>query len=95
MDNVDQNSTPLLISPKTGMLGYPSWSPVGLKVKTLLGNNEFYIGERVQLQCSTLPTIETWIINKIEHDGWTKPNKEVVKFVVLDVRPARDGDTLL
>ncbi len=92
MDNVDQNSSPVLISPKTGMLDYPSWSPVGLKVKTLLGNNEFHVGERVQIQCSTMPTIETWIVNKVEYDEWTQPNGEVARFAVLDVRIAKRGD---
>lgn len=61
-----QGSTPL-ISPQTGMVGYPSWSSVGIKVKTLF-NNELQIGGQVEIQSSITPANGTWIIQRIEHN---------------------------
>jgi len=59
-------ATPL-ISPQTGMVGYPSQSSVGIKVRTLF-NNDLRIGGQVQIQSSITPANGTWTISKIEHN---------------------------
>jgi hypothetical protein len=61
-----QGSTPL-ISPQTGMVGYPSFSTYGVKVRTLF-NNELKIGGLVQIQSSITPANGTWSIQKLEHN---------------------------
>lgn len=61
-----QGSTPL-ISPQTGMVGYPSWSAGGIKLRTLF-NNELRIGGSVQVQSSIKPANGGWAIDKLEHN---------------------------
>src|SRR5712691_8451722 len=56
-----------LISPHTGMVGYPSMSSVGIKLKTLF-NNELRIGGQVQVESSVTTANGTWTIYKIEHN---------------------------
>lgn len=64
-DGHRQGATPL-ISPQTGMVGYPSWSSVGVKVKTLF-NNDLQLGGQIQIQSSITPANGTWTIHRIEH----------------------------
>jgi len=61
-----QGAAPL-ISPQTGMVGYPSWSASGIKIRTLF-NNELKIGGKVQVQSSITPANGTWSISKLEHN---------------------------
>ena len=60
------SGTPL-ISPQTGMVGYPSWSSVGVKVKTEF-NPQLQFGGTVQIQSSVTPAVGTWQIKKLTHD---------------------------
>jgi hypothetical protein len=61
-----QGAAPL-ISPQTGMVGYPSWSSYGIKVKTLF-NNQLQIGGQVQIQSSITPANGMWVIDRIEQN---------------------------
>jgi hypothetical protein len=61
-----QGSTPL-ISAQTGMVGYPSYSTYGVKVRTLF-NNELKIGGQIQIKSSITPANGTWKIEKLEHN---------------------------
>ncbi len=61
-----QGSSPL-ISPQTGMVGYPSFSTYGVKIRCLF-NNELKIGGTVQVQSSITPANGTWKIEKLEHN---------------------------
>ncbi len=61
-----QGSTPL-ISSQTGMVGYPSWSASGIKLR-LEFNNDIRIGGSVQVQSSIKPANGTWIVDKLEHN---------------------------
>src|SRR5258706_365909 len=57
----NRNGASPLISPHTGMVGYPSMSSVGIKLKTLF-NNELRIGGQVQVQSSVTTANGTWTI---------------------------------
>ncbi len=62
-----RNGASPLISPKTGMVGYPSWSSAGIKVRTLF-NNELRFNGKVQIQSSVAPANGEWTIFRIEHN---------------------------
>jgi len=66
IDGSRQGTTPF-ISAQTGMVGYPSWSSYGIKIKTLF-NNDLQFGGKVQVQSSITPANGEWIIDKIEHN---------------------------
>ena len=57
-----------LISPQTGMIGYPFPSGQGLLgVKTIF-NPQISFGAQVQVQSSITPAVGTWAICHVEHD---------------------------
>lgn len=90
-DGSRQGDAPL-ISPQTGMVGYPSWSSVGIKVKTLF-NNDLKLGGQIQIQSSITPANGTWTISRIEHNlqAFT-PNGEW--FTTIEAwNPSKAGGT--
>lgn len=57
-----------LISPQTGMVGYPSFAGTSrISVKTLF-NPQIKPGGQVQIQSSVTPANGTWVINTLSHD---------------------------
>ena len=63
-----------LISPQTGMVGYPGWSSIGVKIRCEF-NPQLQFGGTVQIQSSVTPANGMWIIKKLTHDlECRKPN---------------------
>ncbi|NPT59112.1 baseplate hub protein [Paraburkholderia elongata] len=61
-----RNSTIPLISPSTGMVGYPTFSSNGLMVTTMF-NPSVVIGGVIQVQSSITPASGKWIATQISH----------------------------
>jgi len=57
---------PPLLSPTTGMIGYPSYSQVGLTVKTVFNPNIGF-GGQIQIQSSLPKATGTWVVLKMDH----------------------------
>ena len=55
-----------LVSPTTGMIGYPSYSQVGLTVKTIY-NPGISLGGQIQIQSSLPKATGTWVVLKVDH----------------------------
>lgn len=55
-----------LVSPSTGMIGYPSYSQVGLTVKTIY-NPEIALGGKIQIQSSLPKATGTWVVLRVDH----------------------------
>lgn len=55
-----------LISPTTGMIGYPAYSQVGLSVKTIY-NPGVALGGQIQIQSSLPKATGTWVVLKVDH----------------------------
>ncbi len=60
-----KGSIPLL-SPSTGMIGYPSYSQVGLTAKTIFNPN-IGLGGQVQIQSSLPRATGVWTVLRIDH----------------------------
>jgi hypothetical protein len=56
-----------LISPQTGMVGYPTFNANGLIVTTLF-NPGITHGGQIKVQSSLTPANGTWIVNNLSHD---------------------------
>lgn len=56
-----------LISPTTGMIGYPTYTATGIIVKTLFNPN-FRFGAQVQVESSLTPACGTWQAVTLNHD---------------------------
>lgn len=57
---------PILVSPETGMVGYPAFSRTGIVVETIFNPN-FKLGRKVTLKSSLTPACGTWAIYAISH----------------------------
>lgn len=63
-----QGSTPL-ISPQSGMVGYPSYANAGIKVRCLFDPaTDIKIAGQIQIQSSIQPANGTWTVTKVEHN---------------------------
>jgi hypothetical protein len=56
-----------LISPGTGMIGYPSYSAIGLTVKTLF-NPQVSLGGLIQIQSSLPKATGTWVVLDLNYE---------------------------
>ena len=56
-----------LISPSTGLIGYPGFNQQGIAVNTLFNPNVVFGGE-IQIQSSITPACGTWRVYAIDHD---------------------------
>lgn len=57
----------VLISPDTGMVGYPTWTANGLVLTTLF-NPSIAFGGTVQVDSSITPAKGQWTVFKVDHD---------------------------
>lgn len=64
--NSSRSGKPILISPATGLVGYPAFSSNGIVVTTLFNPN-FELGGTVALQSSVTPACGTWAVYAISH----------------------------
>lgn len=55
-----------IISPSTGMIGYPAFRSASIFVKTLF-NNRLKYGQQIMVQSSLTPANRTWHVINIEH----------------------------
>ena len=55
-----------LISPDTGMVGYPMRTQVGVTLQCLY-NPAIVIGGNIQVQSSNTPAVGTWRVNRLAH----------------------------
>jgi hypothetical protein len=55
-----------LVSPSSGMVGFPTFSSNGLNVRTLF-NPSLKIGGKIQIQSSLTPACGTWRIAQLSH----------------------------
>jgi len=56
-----------LISPDTGMDGYPAYTPNGIMVKTLF-NPSIGLGGQINVQSMLTPACGTWTVYMLDHD---------------------------
>lgn len=56
-----------LISPETGLVGYPQWTQNGVLLKTLYNPGIVY-GAQIELKSSITPANGKWIVNKITYE---------------------------
>jgi hypothetical protein len=61
-----RNGTTPLISPATGLVGYPAFSSNGLMLTTIF-NPDVVIGGMIQVQSSLTPACGQWIATQISH----------------------------
>lgn len=59
-------STPM-VSPDTGMIGYPSYTSMGIVVTTLFNPSITY-GSKVQVQSSLKPACGQWVVYSLAYD---------------------------
>ncbi len=62
----DAKGNPILISPATGLVGYPSWTANGVAVKTLYNTNINY-GAAIQVESDITPANGLWSPFKVDH----------------------------
>ena len=62
-----RNKSAVLISPDTGLVGYPAWTANGLVLMTEF-NPSITFGAPVQVQSSITPACGSWTVFKVEHD---------------------------
>lgn len=55
-----------LISPETGMIGFPTFTSVGIEIQTLY-NPALQVGLRVKVESSLTPACGEWIISQLVH----------------------------
>ena len=64
-----RGGTPVLISPDTGMVGFPTFINQGVSIKTLFNPNpSIKYGGQVQVQSSLQPACGLWSIYKLAHE---------------------------
>jgi hypothetical protein len=56
-----------LVSPATGMIGYPTYTAVGIMLRTLF-NKSINFGGQIQVDSSLAPAKGTWAIYAIDHE---------------------------
>ncbi|MDE2000651.1 MAG: hypothetical protein KGI52_17185, partial [Burkholderiales bacterium] len=56
-----------LISPDSGLIGYPTFNPQGIAINALFNPNVVFGGE-IQVQSSITPACGTWRVYAIDHD---------------------------
>jgi len=56
-----------IISPSTGMIGYPTFNSNGIQVRTLFNPNVF-MGSQIQVQSSLQGASGTWGVYGVDHD---------------------------
>lgn len=61
-----RSGAPIIVSPATGLVGYPAFSSNGIAITTLFNPN-FELGGKVTLQSSLIPACGTWGIYAISH----------------------------
>lgn len=57
----------VLISPQTGMVGYPAFNQAGVIVRTIF-NKSLRYGGKINVQSELTPAVGTWNINNLGHD---------------------------
>lgn len=72
--NGSRNGDAPLISPETGLVGYPSFMNYGLALKTIF-NPLIRFGAKVQVQSSLKPACGEWVVNSLSHDLSTQMPK--------------------
>lgn len=84
--NGNRSGQATIVSPSTGMVGYPGPSAYGIKVKMLFNPN-LKFGGQIQVQSSVQPANGTWTIYRLDHDlesqepnGQWFTTAEVAKF---------------
>lgn len=56
-----------LISPATGLVGYPAYTSKGIQIKCLF-NPSIGFGSKINVQSSLTPACGTWVVYKLQHD---------------------------
>jgi hypothetical protein len=64
----DKGSPPVVVSPSTGMVGYPTASSAGLIVKTLF-NPKIKLGHQIEIKGSQVTAANgVWTVNQVSHE---------------------------
>ena len=59
--------SPIMVSPETGMVGYPSFNQQSVIVRTIFNSN-FALGKQITVQSQLQPACGTWNISNVAHD---------------------------
>lgn len=65
--NSNRQLPSILVSPETGMVGYPSFTPVGIMIRTLF-NPDLKPGRLVELKSDIVKANGTWIVQVCDHE---------------------------
>lgn len=60
-------SVTVALSPDTGMIGYPTFNPVGITVKTVY-NKDITFGGQIQVTSQIAQACGVWSVQRIDHD---------------------------
>lgn len=75
-----------LVSPTTGMIGYPTYTANGLSVKTLF-NPSIGLGTKIKIDSSLTPACGEWVVYKIDHHLETKVTRGEWQSILLAAPP--------
>jgi hypothetical protein len=62
-----RGGTAVLVSPKTGMHGYPSYTIDGIFVRTLF-NPSILFQSTIEVQSELTPACGIWAVQRLDHD---------------------------
>ena len=61
-----RNGSAPIVSPQTGMIGYPAYTAYGIMLKTIF-NPSIGFGQQIQVQSSLQPACGNWAVYGLDH----------------------------